>query len=320
MPSVLRQLPGLVRFLARRRERNRHDWDTARELNWRRRAGVDLPPGLTVQWLGTSGFRLAYEGHSVLIDPYVSRAPASAMLRPAAVLPSRACIDRWLPERCDAVLIGHTHFDHALDAPLIAERDGARVYGSRSMHNLMAMYGRPEAAVEVVPYQVYEIGPFEITFVPSVHSKLVLGLAIPASGDITCQHFDELFPGAYGCGQVWGIHIAVGGVTFYHQGSADLIDDAIRHRHVDYFLAGIAGRAFTDRYLERVVRKLEPRVVLAHHHDDFFRPLGEPMQFSFNIDVSGFAAEIARVSRDLEVCVLEPMQTAGASADPNLRS
>lgn len=315
MPSIARQLPALLRFLAHRQLRHTHDRSAANDLNWDRQ-GVDLPPGLTLQWLGTSGFRLAYEGCSVLIDPYVSRAGAGTILRPNAVLPSRRAIDRWLPQPCDAILIGHTHFDHALDAPLIAERDGATVYGSRSMKNLMALYGRPDAAVEVTPYRVYEVGPFAITFVPSVHSKLVLGLAIPARGDITCQHFDELLPGAYGCGQVWGIHIAVAGVTFYHQGSADLIDEAIQHRGVDYFLAGIAGRGFTERYVERMIGKLQPRVIIAHHHDDFFRPLEAAMQFSFNVNFSGFVDEVASVTRDLDVRVLDPLQQVGA----NLRS
>ena len=37
---------------------------------------------------------------------------------------------------------------------------------------------------------------------------------------------DALSPGAYKCGQVWGIQIDVAGVSFYHQGSANLIDDA----------------------------------------------------------------------------------------------
>lgn len=321
MPSIARQLPALLHFLARRQRRHTHDRSAADDLNWDR-CGVDLPVGLVVQWLGTSGFRLSYAGHSVLIDPYVSRAPAGAMLRPQPVLPSRAAIDRWLPDPCDAILIGHTHFDHALDAPLISERDGATVYGSRSMKHLMALYGRPDAAVEVTPYQVYEVGPFAITFVPSMHSKLVLGLAIPARGDITCEHFGQLLPGAYGCGQVWGIHLEVAGVTFYHQGSADLIDDAIRHRRVDYFLAGIAGRGFTDRYLERIARRLDPRVIVAHHHDDFFRPLDAPMQFSFNVNFSGFVDEAARVTRGLDVRVLEPLQEVGSGdrSQANLRS
>ena len=52
---------------------------------------------------------------------------------------------------------------------------------------------------------------------------LQLGLRIPFSGELTCDHVDELTPQAYRCGQVWGIHVEVAGMRFYHQGSADLI-------------------------------------------------------------------------------------------------
>ena len=31
------------------------------------------------------------------------------------------------------MLVGHTHFDHAVDAPAIARRYGARAYGSASL-------------------------------------------------------------------------------------------------------------------------------------------------------------------------------------------
>ena len=112
----------------------------------------------------------------------------------------------------------------------------------------MALHGLAERAVEVEPYRTYELGPFEVSFTPSVHSKLLLGLAVPYDGDLTCEHLDSLTPGAYRCGQVWGISIEVAGIRFYHQGSANLIDDAIRERSVDVFLAGVAGRSFTEDY------------------------------------------------------------------------
>ena len=47
-------------------------------------------------------------------------------------------------------------------------------------------------------------------------------------------------------------------MRFYHQGSADLIEDEIRDRGVDVFLCGIAGRRFTPRYVERIVATLQP--------------------------------------------------------------
>ncbi len=148
------------------------------------------------------------------------------------------------------MLVGHTHFDHAVDAPAIARRFGCKAYGSDSLLRLMDLHGLAEQTVEVEPYRTYELGPFEVSFTPSVHSKLLLGLAVPYDGDLTCEHLDALTPGAYRCGQVWGVTIAVAGVRFYHQGSANLIDEAVRERDVDVFLAGVAGRTFTGGLLE----------------------------------------------------------------------
>ncbi len=237
MANSLRQLRKLIGFVATRSQRSVADRSTAQDLNW---SGAGLPAELEFQWLGTSGFRLSYEGHSIAIDPYLTRVPMSDMFRSWGRPASAPLVNRYLPGKLDAVLIGHTHFDHAYDTPVLAKRDGCRVYGSRSLGALMRLYGLEQQWTEAEHYRVYEIGPFEVTFVPSVHSKLIGGFRVPYPGDITCEHFDRLTPQAYACGQVYGIHIKVAGVSFYHQGSADLIDDAIKHSQVDYFLAGIA--------------------------------------------------------------------------------
>ena len=59
----------------------------------------------------------------------------------------------------------------------------------------MGLHGLAEQAVEVEPYRTYELGPFEVSFTPSVHSKLMLGLAVPFDGELTCEHLDGLSPG-----------------------------------------------------------------------------------------------------------------------------
>lgn len=289
-------------WAARRQSRDRADRDVLQEHAWTGAAG--LPPGLTLRWLGTAGFALSYDSHTVLIDPYVTRVPFRDLVRRRAVPPDGALVRRYVPA-ADAVLIGHTHFDHVLDAPEIVRQQACPVYGSRSVATLLALYGLAERAVEVEPYHVYEIGPFEVTFVPSVHSKLAFGLFVPNSGPITCDHLDGLALQAYNCDQVWGIHLAVGGATFYHQGSADLVDDAVRHRGVDYFLCGISGRQFSPRYVERVLRRLEPRVVVPTHYDNFFTPIDAPMGFTIDVDVARFPDEVAAVSHDFEIRSLE---------------
>lgn len=237
------------------------------------------------------------------IDPYVTRLRFVDLLRRRVIGADEAAIARHI-DRADAVLVGHTHFDHALDVPAIARRTGCRVYGSGSLEHLMGLHGLADRAVVVEAHRDYEVGPFKFHFVPSVHSKLQLGLRVNYGGELTCEHLDHLTPQAYRCGQVWGICIEVAGTRIYHQGSADLLEDEIRDREVDVFLCGIAGRRFTPRYVERVLRALSPKLVVPSHFDDFFQPLGDP-KFSFNVNVTGFADEVHRVSHDLAIGTLE---------------
>jgi L-ascorbate metabolism protein UlaG (beta-lactamase superfamily) len=305
MIGAVRHAADLALYRARRSSYEREDRAALGELEVEP-GTLGLAAGVGVEWLGVAGYRITYEGKSLLLDPYFSRVPFRDVIRRVPALPDHELIERHVPagEEVVAVAIGHTHFDHAVDAPAIARMRACPVYGSGSLAALMRLHGLGDQAVEVTPYRVYEAGPFELTFVPSVHSKLLLGLRIPYDGELTCAHLDGLAPSAYRCGQVWGIHIAVGGMTFYHQGSADLLDDAMRHRDVDVFLAGVAGRSVTPRYWSRILSKLDPRVVVPSHYDDFFRPLGEPMGFAANVKVASVPAEVAAVSRDAQVAAL----------------
>jgi L-ascorbate metabolism protein UlaG (beta-lactamase superfamily) len=286
-----------------RRRAERDDRQALAELE---RRPLDLPPGLEVEWLGVSGYRLSHAGHTLFVDPYLSRVPLRDLLLRRTALPDPAALDRFAGASGEVVgvLVGHTHFDHAVDAPAIARRFGCRAYGSSSLVHLMALHGLAGRAVEVVPYRAYELGPFTVSFTPSVHSKLLLGLAVPYDGELTCEHLDGLAPGAYRCGQVWGISIEVAGVRFYHQGSADLVDEAVRERGVDVFLAGVAGRNFTRGYWRRILPRLDPRVVVPTHYDNFFRPLGRPLEFVSGARLSKLPDEIGAVSRDVELAAL----------------
>ncbi len=156
---------------------------------------------------------------------------------------------------------------------------------------------------------MYELGPFEVTFHPSLHSKLVLGFKVPFDGELSCEHLDALSPQAYKCGDIYGIRIAVGGVTFYHQGSANLIEDEVPRGGVDVFLAGIAGRSFTPHYWQRILPRLAPNTVVASHFDDFFRRIDQPLGFSTNVNLGALPDEIAAVSRDISVAATKPRLT-----------
>ena len=125
-----------------------------------------------------------------------------------------------------------------------------------------------------------------MSFTPSRHSKLLFGRKVPFDGPLTCEDLHALSPNAYKCGAVYGIRIEVAGTSIYHQGSADL-DDAQRIEPVDVFLAGVTGRQVTPRYWERILPRLDPRVLVPTHYDDFFAPLGQELKLVRKVDLDG---------------------------------
>jgi L-ascorbate metabolism protein UlaG (beta-lactamase superfamily) len=304
---------SLGRFIVHHKQREHADTAAQSALAQDAAKTLDLPRGLELEWLGVAGYRITFEGQTLFIDPYVSRVTLGDVLRRKPTLGDPLLIERWLQPKGDlvAVLVGHTHFDHAIDIPQLCALHDCRAYGSASLAHLMRLHGQGQRAVEVVPHRPLELGPFTVTFVPSLHSKLLLGYAVPSDGELTCEHLDALAPTAYKCGQVWGIHVEVAGTTFYHQGSANLLEEEIRHRGVDVFLAGIAGRRFTEEYWSRILGALQPRVVVASHFDDFFRPLGEPVGFSLNVNLAALPDEINAVSEDFSTLALQPFAPIG---------
>lgn len=90
-------------------------------------------------WLGIAGLRFRTKSGVVLVDPYLTRASlADIVLRSLA--PNEALLEELLPE-ADAILIGHSHYDHLGDAPALSARTGALVLGSRTTCHLSRALG-----------------------------------------------------------------------------------------------------------------------------------------------------------------------------------
>jgi len=239
---------------------------------------LTLPAGrrpIRVTWLGTAGFAIEHAGFTVLIDPYVTRASLLDCARGALRSDTRR-VAQMLP-RADAIVAGHTHFDHALDIPAAALHSGATVYGSPSCVALCRAAGVPAARVVDVsqrtatgPFEA-EVGPFVLRFVPSVHSAFALG-RVPFAGEIAdCAELPMGITG-YRCGAVFSVELRVAGRRIYHLGSADLVD-AAPSPGVDLLLCCVAGWTTTPRFAPRVMQALRPGAVLLSHWDNFFRPL-----------------------------------------------
>ncbi|WP_343082363.1 MBL fold metallo-hydrolase [Ostreiculturibacter nitratireducens] len=90
----------------------------------------------TLDWYGCATFRLRAGAITIFLDAYVDRV-AGAEGPPGARADQIAA--------CDAILIGHSHFDHIWGAERIAKRTGARVVGSYETVRILAAQGVPEA-------------------------------------------------------------------------------------------------------------------------------------------------------------------------------
>jgi L-ascorbate metabolism protein UlaG (beta-lactamase superfamily) len=267
----------------------------------------DTPAGITVRWLGTAGFEIRYGEHAILIDPYLTRASLARCVL-GRLAPDVVQITRHV-SRADAIIVGHTHFDHVMDVPTIARLTNARVFGSRSAATLCAMDGVPGAQICDVEERlrsgtyVEEVGPFELRFFPSAHSKLILGRRVPAPGDIVdCDQVPSRVSG-YRCGAVFAVEIRVAGRKLFHLGSAELVESSLSPREVDLLLFCAAGWQQTPRVVERALSRLSPRAVLLSHWDDFFKPIESGTHALPGVQLPRLVDRLRSVSRDARVGV-----------------
>jgi L-ascorbate metabolism protein UlaG (beta-lactamase superfamily) len=262
----------------------------------RPRGAAPAGEGVRIRWLGTAGFIIQTRATTVMIDPFLTRASLRTVVsRP--LVSDEVAVRARLPARLDAVICGHSHYDHLLDAPLIARITGAKLIGSATT----CAFGRAQgvAAERLVSMDAggatTNVGDLEITFVPSLHGRLLLG-RVPFPGTLASAPELPARVWQYPTGGVFGILLRVAGTTIYHNGSADLIDANLAGQRAQVLLVGIAGRRATRDYARRLLTLLQPDVVVPTHHDAFFAPLEEGVRLLPGIDLDGFISEARNAS------------------------
>jgi L-ascorbate metabolism protein UlaG (beta-lactamase superfamily) len=256
---------------------------------------------LRVQWLGTAGFTIASERCTVMVDPYLSRL-SLMKLAGSPLIPDEKAIRARLPTRVDAVICGHSHFDHLLDAPIIARMTGAKLIGSRTTCAFGLAAGLdPAQLVEIGAHGgEFPIGDLAIRFVPSLHAKLVFG-RVPLAGEVASPAPSPARVWQYRMGGAFGVLVRAPGATLYHNGSADLVDASLAGLRADVLLIGIVGRKHAPDYVTRLLRLLRPSVIVPAHHDAFFAPLEDGVRLLPGVDIAGFVAEIRRERPDVQI-------------------
>jgi L-ascorbate metabolism protein UlaG (beta-lactamase superfamily) len=184
------------------------------------------PVALRATWLGTSALLLQDGRNAILIDPFFTR-PAG-LIRMALnrrIAPDEALIKRWLDrlevKSLDAVLVSHTHFDHAMDAGVVARLTGARLAGSESTLNVGRGAGLDAARLlRADPAKPLQFGGFTVHFVPSAHAGATGGRP---SGDITAPLTPPAHYMDYKQGGTYSLLIEHAQGKVLHHGSAGFV-------------------------------------------------------------------------------------------------
>ncbi|MDC7735414.1 MBL fold metallo-hydrolase [Bacillus thuringiensis] len=177
------------------------------------------------------------------------------------------------------LFIAHTYYDHAFDLVYIAKQTGTHVYGSESAINIGI--GGDINKNQMSVYEVnktMKFSDFTFTVLPSKHSptfdegeKIKKTLKQPAKA--LDYHEDSSYD----------YLITHNNKTFLVKPSANYIEGALDDIRADVLFLGIGvlGKqesTFQNTYYEQSVRKVQPKLVIPIHWDDFNKPLTDTLE------------------------------------------
>lgn len=190
---------------------------------------------LTIQWLGHSTFHFDVDGHSVLVDPFLSDNP----LAPVSA-------GDLSPE---LILLSHAHGDHTADLESIAKRTGAPVVCNFEMGNYYMGKGLENVS------QVNPGGTYHAEFLSAKWTKAFHSSSFP--------------DGTYG-GQPNGFIISTNDKRVYFAGDTSLFGDMslIGDEDLDVAMLPI-GDVFTMGVDDsiRAIKLLRPKYVIPMHYN-----------------------------------------------------
>ncbi|HET9876039.1 MAG TPA: MBL fold metallo-hydrolase, partial [Mycobacterium sp.] len=220
----------------------------------------------------------------LMTDGYFSR-PSLTRVLCRKVSPSAAridgCLSRARVPRLAAVIAVHTHIDHAMDSPVVAERTGAALVGGESAANIGRGQGLSEDKITVaVPGEPMALGAYDLTLVESTHCP-----PDRFPGVITAPVTPPVKASAYRCGEAWSalVRHRPSGRRLLIQGSAGFLPGALAGHQAEVVYLGVGQLGLQPRrylidYWGETVRTVGAVTVVLIHWDDFFRPLSKPLR------------------------------------------
>ena len=239
---------------------------------------------LTVTWAGVTTLLLDDGRSALMTDGFFTR-PGLLTVGLRKLAPSLpridGCLARLGVERLDAVVAVHTHFDHAMDSAVVAQRTGAKLVGGTSAGHVGRGAGLPEGQLVVAtPGEPISLGAFDVTLVEGDHCP-----PDRFPGVIDAPVVPPVRASAYRCGESWStlIHHRPSGRRLLIVGSAGFVPGALRGHRADVVYLGVGQlglqpERYVRDYWDEAVRSVGARRVVLIHWDDFFGPLRDPVR------------------------------------------
>jgi L-ascorbate metabolism protein UlaG (beta-lactamase superfamily) len=261
-------------------------WQT-RSPSFEPYASLTLPvaPGapngaIRARFFGTTTLLIDDGETSLMVDGFFSRPPFTAVLF-GKIAPDEARIDRALQrgqvKKVDALLVAHSHYDHALDSAVVARKTGALLVGSVSTANIGRGASVGEDRIRIVKNgDSIRFGAFEVVFYETPHSPRP---AFP--GEIEQPLRAPAKSSDYKLGTTYSFllrhprgNVLIVPSANYLPGRFDGIG-----ANVVFLGIGTLGKQteeFMRTYWNEVVKKTGATLVVPIHWDDFSRSLDEP--------------------------------------------
>ena len=245
---------------------------------------ADHASALTVTWAGVSTLLITDGDSALLTDGFFTR-PSLPRVGLGRIRPSApriyGCLARLGVRQLDAVLPVHTHYDHALDSAVVAERTGATLVGGASAANIGRGQGLSEERILVAePGTPVSFGAFDLTLIESHHCP-----PDRFPGVVTAPVRPPVRTSAFRCGEAWSafVHHRPTDRRLLIQGSAGYLPGALRGQRAEVAYLGlgqlgIQPQRYLTEYWTETVRAVGAHTVVGIHWDDFFRPLSKPLR------------------------------------------
>jgi len=239
---------------------------------------------MKVTFFGTTTLLFDDGKDQILFDAHMTRPSLMKYIFGSAPT-DREVVDRKLQlnhvDRLKAIFISHSHHDHVMDAPYIAHQTKAVIYGSSSALNVAKGGGIPEEKlVQFQANETYEVGGYRIKVIPSIHSKPTiinndLGQTIdePLRQPARLRDYKE--------GGSFDFYVEAENKKIMIRPSFNYIEGQMDGYQADVLFLGVAGLQKADakteqKFYEETIEKLDPKLVIPLHWDNFFSPLTKP--------------------------------------------